>query len=166
MATFEDRLFVLDRSARVLLELDVDQFAANDPTSVSGDDDDESMSPDELALRDALATLLSTTTSPDDMQLAISDGERLTDQVRAFKQYFEDNLPGEPYEGEVLSVRLDGDQADIEFFVTVAGEPVVEPIPGTMLREDGRWLLTAASFCRLIATGDITCPADLTATTD
>ena len=165
MATFQDRLFVLDRSARALLELDVDQFAADDPTSVSGDDD-ESMPPDELALRDTLRTLLSTPTSPDDMQLAIRDGERLADQVRAFKQYFDDNLPGEPYEGEVLSVRLDGDRADIEFFVTVAGEPVVEPIPGTMVREDGRWLLTAKSFCRLVATGDITCPADLTATTD
>lgn len=52
--------------------------------------------------------------------------------------------------------------AEIEFVVVVvAGEPIVEVIPGTAVREDDRWMLSADSFCRLIATGGIECPADL-----
>ena len=116
MATVGDRVFVLDRPGRVLLELDTDRFL---------------------------------------------DGDRLTDQIAAFKQFFADNMPGEEYAGEAPSVRIDGDVAEIEFFVVIAGEPVVDTIRGTAVREDGRWLLSADSFCRLIATGGIECPADL-----
>jgi streptogramin lyase len=161
MASFGDRLFVLDRPGRVLLELDVDQFAEVNPMQPT--EPDEAVSPDESAVHDAIRALLSTATTPPEMQMGIVDGDGLADQVIAFKQFFEDNLPGEVYEGDTLSVRLDGDQANVEFFVTVAGAPVGEPIPGTMVLEDGRWLLTAASFCRLVATGGIDCPAGVVA---
>jgi hypothetical protein len=38
----------------------------------------------------------------------------------------------------------------------------VESIRGVVVRDGTTWLLTAPSFCRLIATGEIDCPADLT----
>jgi hypothetical protein len=106
-------------------------------------------------------SLLATATTPEEMAEGIVDGERLADQIGAFKQFFVDNLPGEEYEGDTPNVRIDGDVAEIEFFIVVAGEPVVEAISGTAVRQEGRWMLSADSFCRLIATGGIECPADL-----
>jgi hypothetical protein len=101
------------------------------------------------------------TTTPQQMAERIVDGDRLTDQIAAFKQFFDDNLPGEEYEGDTISVRVDGDVAEIEFVVVVAGEPIVDVIPGIAVRQEDRWMLSADSFCRLVATGGIECPADL-----
>ena len=159
MATVGDRLFVLDRSSGLLLELDTEQFTrtvapASPPTT-------DAPSPDEAEVAGTVRTLLSTETTPEDMAAGIVDGDRLTEVIAGFKQFFVDNLPGQQYEGEVLTSSIDGDDADVTFVVTVADEPIVEPISGSLVREGDGWLLTAESFCRLVATGGLTCPADL-----
>jgi streptogramin lyase len=159
MATLDDRLFVLDRPGRLLLELDTDQFLEDSPaptatTVVAAD-------PLQADVTDAVRQLLATSTTPSEMADGIVEGARLADQIAAFKQFFVDNLPGEEYEGDTLSVMIDGDRADIEFFIAVAGEAIGDPIRGTVVRRDDRWMLTADSFCRLVATGGIECPPDL-----
>jgi hypothetical protein len=159
MAAIGDRLFVLDRTRGLLLELDTEQFTrtvtpSSPPTTVIP-------SPDEAAVASTVRSLLSTDTTPEEMAAGIVDGDRLTEVIAGFKQFFADNLPGQQYEGNVLTSSIDGDDADVAFVVTVAGEPIVEPIPGALVRDGERWLLTAGSFCRLVATGGVSCPADL-----
>lgn len=165
MAAVGDRLFVLDRPGRELLELNVDQFT--DPhSSPPGTADAAETAVDADAVRqveETVRTLLSRSTSPEQMAAMIVDGERLGEQVEAFKQFFRDNLPGENYEGDTPFVDVTGEAADVEFHVVVAGRPIVDAIPGRLVRVDGEWELTSASFCRLVATGDIPCPADLAA---
>lgn len=159
MAAVGDRLFVLDRPGRVLLELATEQFLRADPVET----DTTVVEPaDANTVRDTIRILLSTSTTPEEMAASIVDGDRLGDQIAAFKQFFADNLPGEDYEGATVSVDIDGDEATVVFFVTVAGQPIVDPISGTLVRNGDRWQLAADAFCRLVATGGIECPSDLT----
>lgn len=159
MATVGDRLFVLDRSRGLLLELDTEQFTrTGTPSSPPAT---TVTSPDEAAVAETLQSLLSTDTTPQEVAAGVVDGDRLTEVIAGFKQFFVDNLPGQRYEGNVLTSSIDGNDADVTFVVTVAGEPIVDPIPGVLIRDGDRWLLTAASFCRLAAAGGLSCPADL-----
>jgi hypothetical protein len=159
MAVVGDRLWVLDRLQRTMLGIDTAQFLV---PGVGRTDNDAQPSADEAAIEEAIRSLLSASTAPAQMAAGIDDGERLGDQIAAFKQYFEDNLPGESYEGGVVGIRVEGDRAEIEFVVEVADRPIVEPISGVVTRDGATWLLSAPSFCRLIATGGIECPTDLT----
>jgi hypothetical protein len=159
MAVVDDRLWVLDRLQRTMLGIDTAQFLVPGERPYV---DDAGPSEDEVAIEEAVRALLSTSATPADMAAGIGNGERLGDQIAAFKRFFEENLPGEEYEGDVVGIRVDGDRAEIEFVVNVADRPIVESIGGVVVRDGTTWLLTAPSFCRLIATGEIDCPADLT----
>jgi streptogramin lyase len=159
MAGIGDRLFVLDGPHGQLLELDTDQFTraiVSASTTVL-------LSQDVEEVGDAVHSVLSSDATADEMAAGIVDGDRLVEQIAAFKQFFADNLPGQAYAGEVLAAAVDGDQADVTFVVTVADEPIVDPIQGSLVRAEGRWLLASDSFCRLVAAGGIECPADLAA---
>lgn len=155
IAVADDRVFVLDRSARAVLELDADEFLRKVPDPPGAVDDVDAEA--EAAIRAVVEDVFDVGTGPDRMAAMIEDGSSVHAAIAGFKGFFEEHLPGEHYRGELIAVRLEGDVADIEFVVSAGGAPVVEPQRGHVRRTDGGWVLTRDTFCALVALGGIEC---------
>ena len=169
LATVGDRVFVLDRPARTLLELDPEEFlrdASADPNART-EEVVGTRQEGEAEIRALVEEVFDAGTDPDRMAELIEHGASLHEAIAGFKAFFEEHLPGEQYRGELLAVDHGDDIADIagiDYAVTVGGSPVVEPQRGEVRHVDDRWLLTRDTFCALVGLGGIECAPVVVAT--
>lgn len=159
LAAVEDRVFVLDRPARALLELDPEEFLRDASADPNASAEAAAGVPQEAEaeIRVLVEEVFDAGTDPDRMAEMIEHGASLHEAIAGFKEFFEVHLPGEQYRGELIAVDHGPEFATIDYAVTVGGSPVVEPQRGAVRHVDDRWLLTGDTFCALVELGGIEC---------
>ena len=153
-AAIGDRLFVIDRTAGELVELDTEEFldAPTGPAVGSS-----TWSPEQAEVVAALDELLSSDSPMAERTTALEDGHEHAAELADFLSFFEQNAPGEQFGPKALDVRIVGDRATVTYVMELSGFPVIDAQSATLLRTDRGWLVDSESFCSLVALGDVEC---------
>jgi hypothetical protein len=110
---------------------------------------------DERAAADAFHTWI----SPGDLEqlvTRIEDGDALRDVLAESQTHVD---PAATYEARVHEVRLvDPDHALVTFSLLRDGAALLANQQGVAVRIDGRWVVSRATYCAIVAMGGVSCP--------
>lgn len=156
----EDEVLAIADGLQVVDRAGWEQLLVQAPGLVVGavetvPDEAPALEGEELAAADAFRAWI----SPGDLEQLIArieDGEAIRDVI-AESQTRVDNAA--TYEARIHAVRIvDPDHALVRFSMLRDATPLLEDLEGVAVRVDGRWLVSRATYCAIVAMGGTQCP--------